>query len=409
MLQIKTQDIHKILAERLKKSESVEKKVSKIISDVERNRDVALRYWTKKLDGVDIEQFSVSEQEIKSAIKKITPSDRKVIKHAIERITRYHKKQFVKQFTVKERGIEISFKTKPIEKAGIYIPGGTFPLVSTVLMTAIPAKVAGVKEIIACSPPSYNGSIHPYIIGTLAMLEIRKIFKVGGSQAIAAMAYGTESIPKVNFIAGPGNIYVNCAKKILTGKVGIDLLAGPSELVALVDESANADFIATDLNAQAEHSNSIVFLLSFDKNTGEQISRRVNQGYWMKIDSVEEAIEIINTIAPEHLQIVCKNPEKISESVVAGAIFIGNYSPCAIGDYIAGPSHTLPTGSSASFDSGLNVFDFIRSYAVIKANWQFFKKNGIIAERIAEIENLFGHQASIKIRRENIDPEKIVK
>ncbi|HPP66674.1 MAG TPA: histidinol dehydrogenase, partial [bacterium] len=323
----------------------------------------------------------------------------KIIAKAIEKITKYHKNQQIPIFTINEDGLKIKFRTKPVEKAGIYIPAGSAPLVSTTLMTAIPAKIAGVKEIIACSPPIYKGSIHPYITGCLSMLGIKNIFKVGGSQAIAAMAFGTETIPKVNIIVGPGNVYVNAAKKLLIGNVGIDLLAGPSELVVLADNTANIDFITADLNAQAEHRYSTIFLLCTEDTIGKKISKKINDGYWIKISSINEGVNIINHIAPEHLQIICKNAKTVAEKCVAGAIFIGNHTPCAIGDYIAGPSHTLPTGGSACFNSGLNVFTFLRTYAIMEANKHFVKKNGIIAERIAEIENLFKHRDSIKIRR----------
>ncbi|MGC8805693.1 MAG: histidinol dehydrogenase, partial [Candidatus Ratteibacteria bacterium] len=399
MLQIRPIDVEKVLKEKKRFSASVEHTVSKIISDVEKRGDSALKYWTKKFDGVDIENFQISPQEIESSVKKIPAIDRKLIKQAIKRITDYHKRQRINQFVIKEKEIKISFRIKPVVRAGLYIPGGTAPLVSTVLMTGLPAKIAGVKEIIACSPPSYNGSIHPYIIASLHLIGIDKIFRVGGAQAIAAMASGTETIPKVDVVAGPGNIYVNAAKKTLAGIIGIDLLAGPSELVVLIDSSANPDFIIADLKSQEEHNQSMIFLVSEDSATARKISNNVKSGYWIKIDTMDSAIDIINHIAPEHLQIVCKNANAIADKFIAGAIFIGNYTPCAIGDYIAGPSHTLPTGGSAIFDSGLNVFDFIRTYAIIEANSQFFKKHGTIAERLAEIENLPYHKISIEIRR----------
>lgn len=399
MLRIKYNELKRILDIKSQDLSCVEKTVSEIISDVKKNGDSALKFWTKKLDGVDIKDFCVSEKEIKNCLKQITENDKKIILNAAKRIERYHKKQKINPFTIKEKGIRIDFRIKPVEKVGIYIPAGTAPLVSTVLMTAIPAKIAGVDEIIACSPPVYNGSIHPYIIGTLSLLGVKKIFKAGGSQAIAAMAFGTQTIPKVNIIAGPGNIFVNAAKKILSGSVGIDLLAGPSELVVLVDETANPDYVIADLRSQEEHKDSLVFLVSTDEKLAKKISKNVKTGYWLLAENIEKGIETINLIAPEHLQIICKNARKLSEKVIAGAVFIGNYTPCAVGDYIAGPSHTLPTGQSAAFDSGLNVFNFLRTYAVIETDWNFFEKNGNIAERLAEIEKLYNHCFSLKIRR----------
>ncbi|MCM8822574.1 MAG: histidinol dehydrogenase [Candidatus Omnitrophica bacterium] len=377
----------------------MEKIVSRIISDVEKKGDEALRYWTEKLDRAHIEDFRVSQSEIQSCLSRIPASDKKIIKEAAKRIERYHKKQIIKQFSIKEKGIRINFRARPVQSAGIYVPAGTAPLVSTVLMTAVPAKVAGVQQLIACSPPSHNGTIHPYITGALSMLGINKIFKAGGSQAIAAMAFGTETIPRVDVIAGPGNIFVNATKKILTGRIGIDLLAGPSELAALIDETANSDWIEADLKAQEEHKDGLVFLISTDEEKGKKIASRIKTGYLIIVDSITEGVELINRIAPEHAQIVCKDARRVAERIVAGAIFVGNYTPCGIGDYIAGPSHTLPTGGSASFESGLSVFSFLRTYAAMEANSHFFKKNGIIAERLAEIEDLKNHLVSLKIRR----------
>ncbi|MCM8817011.1 MAG: histidinol dehydrogenase [Candidatus Omnitrophica bacterium] len=388
-----------ILEKRVSISTDVERRVLKIINDVKKKGDYGLRLWTKKLDGADIQDFSVSENEIKRCLLEIPDTDRKMIKTVITRVEKYHRKQFINQFSIKEPGIKIDFKVKPVEKVGIYIPAGRSPLVSTVIMTAVPAKVAGVKEIIACSPPSYFGTIHPYIIATLAMLEIKKIFKVGGSQAIAAMAFGTESIPKVNIIAGPGNIFVNTAKKLLTGTVGIDLLAGPSELVVLMDNTANPDWVEADLKSQQEHRDGFILMVSTDELLAKKIAKKIKTGYWIKVESIEKGVNIVNKIAPEHVQVICKNARKIAEKIIAGAIFIGNYTPCALGDYIAGPSHTLPTCSSACFDSGLSVFNFLRTFATIEANKRFFYKNGIIAERIAEIENLVHHKKSLKERR----------
>lgn len=399
MLQIKENQIDSIIQKRKLLGSSVERKVLKIIDDIRKKSDQGLIYWTKKLDGVEIQNLMVSESEIKKCLQDIPNNDKKIIKEAITRIERYHRKQIIHQFSIKEPSIRIDFRVKPVERAGIYIPAGTSPLVSTVLMTAIPAKVAGVKEIIACSPPLYHGTINPYIVATLAMTGIRKIFKAGGSQAIAAMAYGTQSIPKVDVVAGPGNIFVNAAKKLLAGTVGIDLLAGPSELTVLIDHTANPDWIEADLKSQQEHKDGFIFLVSTDEKLAKKISSKIKTGYWIKVDSIEKGVNIVNKVVPEHAQIVCRNARKIAEKIIAGAIFIGNYTPCAIGDYIAGPSHTLPTNGSASFASGLTVFNFLRTYAVIEANSHFFDKSGIIAERISEIENLMCHNQALRIRK----------
>ncbi|MCM8762405.1 MAG: histidinol dehydrogenase, partial [Candidatus Omnitrophica bacterium] len=301
---------------------------------------------------------------------------------------------------LKEGDISVEFRFSPIESAGIYIPAGQVPLISTALMTVIPAYVAGVKKICVASPPSFQGSVHPLMTGVLGYLGIKNIFAVGGAQAIAAFAYGTETIPKVDVIAGPGNRYVNTAKLLVSGDVGIDTPAGPSELVIFSDGTGNPAFVSADINAQIEHKEGLGILITTSEKFGEKVSREVKGGYWIYVKNSKEAVEIINYIAPEHLQLMCKEPERLLKEVIAGAIFVGDYSPAALGDYFAGPSHTLPTGRSARFSSGISVYTFLRSYAVILCKAGLYKKYGRLIDVFPEIEGLPFHKRSLSIRRQ---------
>lgn len=386
--------------EKLLKNKKVEDKkteaiVREIIERVKKEKDKGLLYYTEKFDKVKIKKIKVENKEIEESYKKLDKDLIEAIKISSKKIERYHKKQIPSEFTLKEETYSVSFKFKPVESAGIYIPGGQFPLISTVLMSVIPAKIAGVKKIYIATPPSKNTH---YILGVCAYLGIKNIYRVGGAQAIAAFAYGTETIPEVDIIVGPGNKYVNTCKKIISGDKKIDLPAGPSEVVIFSDSSGNSKFIEYDLKAQMEHTDGFGFLITTDEKLGEKISKKVKEGYLMIVKSQKEALEVINLIAPEHLQIISRNPAFLVENSVAGAIFIGNYTPATIGDYFAGPSHILPTEQTAGFFSGLSVFTFLRSYAVIEAKKEFYRKYGKYIEKLAETEGLKNHSLTIKIR-----------
>jgi len=383
----------------LKKEEKdIENQVREIIERVKEEGDKAIFYFTEKFDNVKLRSLKISEEERKESKEILKEEIFESIKMAKERIEKYHKKQLPKGFKIREKDIEIEFKFSPVEKVGIYIPGGQAPLISTVLMTVIPAKIAGVNEIYVSSPPSYSGKIHQLIVAVCDYLGVRDIFSVGGVQAISGFAYGTETIPKVDLIVGPGNKYVNTTKKLLYGEVGIDLPAGPSEVVIFSDSSGNTEFIEYDLKAQMEHTDGTGILITTDEKIGEEVSKKVEKGYLIFVKDEKEAIEIINYISPEHLQIISKRPDIFIKNCKAGAIFIGNYTSAVIGDYFAGPSHVLPTGKTARFSSGLSVFTFLRSYAVIKCKKEFIKKYGRYIEKIGEIEGLKNHIKSIKIR-----------
>ena len=307
----------------------------------------------------------------------------------------------------------------PIEKAGVYVPGGSASLCSTVLMNVIPAKVAGVKEIILCTPLDKNGQISPYILAAADLLGIKDIYCLGGAQAIAAMAYGTETVPKVDKIVGPGNIYVALAKKIVFGNVGIDSFAGPSEVLIIADSSANPKFVAADLLSQAEHdpdaqsvliTDSLLLARSVEKEINIQkksLSRKsiINvslkkNGMMIIVETLDKAITLANLKAPEHLELMIKNPLDMLKKVKnAGAVFLGNYTPESVGDYFAGPNHVLPTGGTARFSSGLSVHDFIKRTNYMSYSRSALEKVNMEISKIAEVEGLTAHANSVKIRK----------
>lgn len=378
---------------------NIEEKVRDIIKEVRNKGDEALIKFTEVFDGVKDVKIKVSKGEILKAKRNIDKKTLNVIEKTKKRIERYHKKQLPKGFTLKERDISIEFRFAPVESAGIYIPAGQAPLISTILMTVIPAAVAGVKKIYMTSPPSFNGSVHPLITGVSGYLGVKDIFAIGGAQAIAAFAYGTETIPKVDVIAGPGNKYVNTAKLLVSGDVGIDTPAGPSELVIFSDGDSNPEFVSADMNAQIEHRDGFGILITTSERYGEEVSKYVRGGSWIYVKSYKEALDIINYIAPEHLQLMCKKPEILIDEVIAGAVFVGDYSPATLGDYFAGPSHTLPTGRSARFSSGLSVYTFLRSYSVISGKKEFYRRYDNLIELLPELEGMLFHKSSLSIRK----------
>ena len=395
--------------------------VRKIIEDVKKNKDKALiRYEKKfsKLKNLNIKNIKYSESEIKKIISKLDRTTRKSIDLAFERITNFHKKQkFNKYKTVDKYKNSLSYISKPIEKVGVYVPGGTASYPSSVLMNCIPASIAGVKEIYMTTP-SPNGKYNSAVIYAAKKCKVKEIYKTGGAQAIAALAYGTNSISKVNKIVGPGNEYVAIAKKEVFGDVGIDMFAGPSEVTIVADKSCNPEWVAADLIAQAEHDNSAQsILISNDKSIITSVNYFIKKqiknlekkkiamnsfrayGLSIYIKNKNNLVNVINSIAPEHLEICVKKPEKILKKIInAGSIFIGNYSPEAMGDYIAGTNHVLPTSGSAKFSSGLSVYDFLKRQSVIKISKSGIERLGASVINLAKYENLEGHANSVKLR-----------
>lgn len=400
-----------------------ESRVAEIVREVKEKRDAAIFDYTKKFDGADIDAatIQVTEEEIEEAYRLVEPSLLAVIRKALVNIESYHAKQ--KQyswFDSKPDGTILGQKVTPLARVGVYVPGGKAAYPSSVLMNVVPAKVAGVEEVIMTTPCNKEGKVTPTTLVAAREAGVDRIFKVGGAQAIAALAYGTESIPKVDKIVGPGNIYVALAKKAVYGHVSIDSIAGPSEILVLADETANPRFVAADLLSQAEHDElASAILVTTSKELAEKVSKEVdafveqlsrkeilqksleNYGHILLADTMEDAIAIANEIASEHLEIVTKDAFQVMTKIKnAGAIFIGEYSSEPLGDYFAGPNHVLPTNGTAKFFSPLSVDDFIKKSSIISYSKEALEPihEDIIA--FANAEQLTAHANSIRVRFE---------
>ncbi len=401
-----------------------EGKVNDILTQVRNRRDEAIFEYTKQFDGADIcaDNVLVTEQEIEEAYREVDPKLLEVIRKALVNIRSYHEKQ--RQFSwfdSEDSGIILGQKITPLKRVGVYVPGGKAVYPSSVLMNVLPAKVAGVDEIIMTTPPGKNGKVYPSTLVAAREAGVDKIYKVGGAQAIAALAFGTESIPKVDKIVGPGNIYVALAKKAVFGYVSIDSIAGPSEIMVLADETANPRFVAADLLSQAEHDEmASAILVTTSETLAEAVSKEVdkfvetlsrkeiieksleNYGYILVADSMDAAISTVNEIASEHLELVTKNPfETMTKIRNAGAIFIGEYSSEPLGDYFAGPNHVLPTNGTAKFFSPLSVDDFIKKSSIISYSREALEPVYRDIVQFAECEKLTAHANSIRVRFED--------
>ena len=382
----------------------VEEKVKRIIDDVRIMGDDALIKYTRKFDKVKLNwrQLKVSQIEIGGAYANISPNFVSSLKIIIENVNRFCRRQLRKSWRIKgAEGTILGENYTPLERVGIYIPAGTAPLVSTVYMTVLPAKLAGVKKIVLISPPDKNGYINQHILVIADLLKVDEIYRVGGAQGIAALAYGTKTIPRVDKIVGPGNIYVSEAKRQVFGIVDIDMIAGPTELVIIANRFSDPKFIIADLRAQAEHAKGLAILITNSKSLAQEIKSQMvgDNGYIILTKNLKQACEITNKIAPEHLEILVQNPKALVKNIKnAGAIFLGPYSPVALGDYIAGPSHVLPTLGTARFFSGLGVSDFIKSSHIISYSRKALEKVREPLEKIAGIEGLQKHLDSVKSR-----------
>ena len=400
-----------------------EGRVNEIIENVRANRDAAIFDYTKRFDGADInaENILVTEGEIKEAYEKVDEKLLAVIRKALVNIRKYHEKQRqYSWFDSEESGIILGQKVTALEKVGVYVPGGKAVYPSSVLMNIVPAKVAGVKKIVMTTPPGKDGKVNPSPLVAAKEAGVDTIYKVGGAQAIAALAFGTESIPKVDKIVGPGNIYVALAKKAVFGFVSIDSIAGPSEIMVLADETANPRFVAADLLSQAEHDEmASAILVTTSRTLAEQVSKEVegfvaqlsrkeiiqksldNYGYILVAENMDEAIATVNEIASEHLELVTKNPfETMTKIRNAGAIFVGEYSSEPLGDYFAGPNHVLPTNGTAKFFSPLSVDDFIKKSSIISYSREALEPIYKDIVQFAECEQLTAHANSIAVRFE---------
>ena len=395
---------------------------NKIVNDIKINGDTALLQAISKYDNVDVnlKKIKVSDQEIQSAISSVDKSFVKAVNYAKKNIVKFSKASLKKNWREKTKnGGYVGELFIPIERVGCYIPGGAAPLVSTALMTVILAKIAGVEEIVACSPPSIDGSLNPNIIYALHNSGATEIYKIGGAHAIASMAYGTKTIKKVNKIVGPGGPYVTAAKKIVYGDVAIDMVAGPSEIGILTDSTANPKFVAADLLSQAEHGTSLekALLITTSKKQAQlvkeqvlkqstQLKRRkiitdvINNGMLIVVvKNLNDGVDLINDFAPEHMELIVKNPKKIIPRIkTAGALFIGSWTPECVGDFIAGPSHVLPTGGTCKYFSGLTVDDFRRRMSVVEYKEDDLKDSLETIEIFGNIETLDAHSKSATIR-----------
>ncbi len=402
--------------------EKVERPVRKILAEVKKLGDSALLRFTQRFDGwtPSGKTIQVAPREIRKAVRELAREDRRALQLAAGRIERFHALQLQKAWSfAEEDGTILGQIVRPIERVGIYVPGGKAAYPSSVLMNAIPARVAGVRQIImACPAP--KGYLNPAVLAAAHITGVDAVFKVGGAQAIGAMAFGTKIIPRVDKIVGPGNIYVAAAKRMVFGEVAIDSIAGPSEILIIADGSGDPSFLAADLISQAEHdeqASAILVCLSptFGEKVRKEIIRQLsdlprrkiaepslrNFGAILIVKSLAEAVRIANDLAPEHLELAVADPFRLLPKIQnAGAIFLGHFSPEAIGDFVAGPNHVLPTGGTARFSSPLGVYDFLKRSSLICLSPEGFKKLSPPAMRLARMENLEGHRESVRKRQE---------
>lgn len=425
IVEIKSNNINSYLKD-LRRSTSLsdpklESATKKIVDDVKKNGNKALFKYTKRFDKVDLNSrtVKVTAREIEQAQKQVSSKIKANLRTAARRVREFHKHKMPKGSVFKDSlGNELGWLIRPIERAGLYVPGGKAAYPSTVLMTAIPAKVAGVEELVLVTPCP-NGELNPTVLVAASIAGVDSIYKVGGAQAVAALAYGTESVPKVDKIVGPGNIFVTIAKKLVFGEVDIDMIAGPSEVLIISDASTPASWVAADLLAQAEHDEMAVPLLvtnntKFAKEVDKEVSRQLDllqrkeiageavksQGRIFVVRNMDQAAEVANSLAPEHLELCVKKPKALLKKIKhAGAIFLGGMTTEAFGDYVAGPSHVLPTGGAARFSSPLSVYDFLRMPSVISISNKGFDKLSDDVMNLAYSEELEAHALSVKVRK----------
>ena len=393
--------------------------VREILKQIKERGDAALLDYTSRFDQYDlsVEEIRVTPSEVAEAHNNVSDEGVEALRRAAENIREFHEHQKQESWEYEKNGVLLGQNIRPLETVGIYVPGGKASYPSSVLMNAIPAKVAGVKKVVMCSPAS-KGQCSPDVLVAAEIAGVDSIFKVGGAQAIGAMAYGTNTIPKVDKIVGPGNIFVALAKRMVFGMVDIDMIAGPSEILIVADDSAHADFIAADLLSQAEHDEQAVPILvtcsetlakDVVKELEKQASRLNRQSIIKKslndycrlfvVESLSEAIKVANDIAPEHLELAVKEPRACAEQIRnAGAIFLGHYTPEAVGDYLAGPNHVLPTSGTARFSSPLGVYDFLKRTSIMSYSPEALKKEAPFIRILAEMEHLDAHANAVDLR-----------
>lgn len=399
------------------------KAATDIVADVRERGDEAVREYTERFDGVRLESFRVSQEAIDAALAKVKPELSQALQHAADQIRDFHERQIRQSWMhVRENGAIVGTKYEPIEAVGIYVPGGRALYPSSVLMNALPAAVAGVKRIACVTPPTKDGSLDPAVIEACRISGVTEIYSIGGAQAVAALAYGTESIPAVSKITGPGNAFVAAAKKIVSGDVGIDMIAGPSEVCVVADEAADPKMVAIDLMAQAEHDPlASCYLVTFSNEYADAVLAAVDdhltrstraditkaslddQGLIVVCPDMETALGAVNVIAPEHLEMHIQNAmDSLGGIKNAGAIFLGDWTAEAVGDYVAGPNHTLPTGGTAKFSSPLSTDDFVKKSSIIQYTPEALLADGEAIVRIADREGLWAHAQSVRLRMKEL-------
>ncbi len=412
-------DVETIVRSRKSEPQDVSGAVEEIIQEVRQHGDEAVLAYTKRFDGVELPDFKVSAAEIEEAKKAIGSDLLGVLQEAADNLRAYHQKQVRQGFVMADKpGVVMGQRILPLERVGLYVPGGTAPYPSTVLMDAIPAKIAGVSQIVMASPPGRDGQINPAILAAASVAGVTDIYKIGGAQAIAALSFGTQTVPRVDKIVGPGNIYVATAKKLVYGVVDIDMIAGPSDILVVADETANATVVAADMLGQAEHDKmSAAVLITTSAQLAQETKNELQKqlkllerreiavasiqenGRIILAETLEKALEIANAIAPEHLELCVQEPFSLLPLVKnAGSVFLGCHTPEALGDYFAGPNHTLPTAGTARFYSPLSVDDFIK-----KSSYLYYSKQALasVADKVisfAKVEGLTAHANSVMAR-----------
>lgn len=395
--------------------------VEDIIQHVRQHGDEAVRAFTRRFDGVDLQDFRVPEEQFEQAYSLVAAEFVDALRDAIRNIYRYHEAQRRQSYMLlDDAGTTLGQLVRPLQRVGVYVPGGTAAYPSTVLMNVIPAKVAGVPEIAAVTPPDKNGNVNPGVLVALRELGITEAYRIGGAQSVAALAYGTESIPAVDKIVGPGNIYVALAKQAVFGKVSIESIAGPSDILVVADDTAEPEYVAADLLSQAEHGElSQAILVTSSRELAEATASAIeqqlanlprkeiaeqavrNQGAIVVTNTIEEAVQVANRVAPEHLELLVENPDEwIGRITNAGAIFVGEYSSEPVGDYFCGTNHVLPTEGTARYASPLNVDDFVKKTSLIRYSKQSLFENAHKIITLAEAEGLQAHANAIRIRLE---------
>ncbi|MDR2520137.1 MAG: histidinol dehydrogenase [Eubacteriaceae bacterium] len=398
----------------------IDEAVKAILAEVRRDGDAALRRFASQYDGFELGEIKVAQEEIDEAYESVSPEFLEALNAARDNIAAYHSRQQYSPLSYGEGGIRISQRALPLDRVGIYVPGGSYPYPSTVLMCAVPAACAGVKQIAMATPAKQGGKVSPKILAAARIAGVTEVYKTGGAQAIGALAFGTETIPAVDKICGPGNVYVTAAKRLVFGHVGIDMLAGPSEVLVIADHRATPAYVAADMLAQAEHdANAAAVLVTLSKELALAIEQELESQlsrlpadslahasikancYAFIARSLQQAVEISNAIAPEHLELACENPEELLPLVRhAGSVFLGDYAPEPLGDYLAGPNHTLPTSGTARFFSPLSAYDFMKRMSVIYYDKEALAQSKDMVARFAREEGLEAHARSVLRRFE---------